>query len=227
LVGGFRLPPGTAARHKLQTNSLQVLIPSLLPLASATSIGHIDYGAHFGGALSGALAAAVLLKFWPATQRIPQLWTVAAGVSIVGALLFVISAAIAVGNFSKYSVKLIPPAEMPTNAAEGETRAAALVARYPGDPRSHLYLGLALDATKDVAGAERKLRAALASAQALSAMFEPQLELNVRGVLAAFLMDQGRANEAKEVAHSVCAAPAGEKGIESMLKILVDQHLCD
>jgi membrane associated rhomboid family serine protease len=61
-VSSFRLPPGTPARSRMQVASARVLVPSLLPVFSTSSV-HIDYGAHFGGALSGALVAAFLLKF--------------------------------------------------------------------------------------------------------------------------------------------------------------------
>jgi membrane associated rhomboid family serine protease len=101
-IGSFRVPAGTPARTKLQVNSLRTLIPSLLPLFSSNSVIHIDYGAHFGGALSGAVVAAFLLKFWPETERIPQLRKVAAATSIVGAILFVASACIVIANYPTY-----------------------------------------------------------------------------------------------------------------------------
>jgi rhomboid protease GluP len=226
-VGGFRLPAGSAARHRLQINSIQVLIPSLLPLFSASSIANIDYGAHFGGALSGAILAAILLKAWPETQALPQLRTIAAGISIIGAILFVASAGIAVGNYSKYNVTLIPQAELPKSDADIRARATDLVARYPGDPRSHLFLGEALAATgKDNAGAERELRVALTTAQGLSVMFGTQLELIIRSDLAEFLADRGRRSEAKDIARPVCSAP-GNKNIENLVQLLVDLHLCE
>jgi rhomboid protease GluP len=225
-VGAFRLAAGTQARQRLQTSSIQVLIPSLLPLFSTTAIGRIDYGAHFGGALSGAILAVLLLKAWPQAQRIPQLRTVAAGISIVGALLFVTSAGIAVGNYSKYDVVLIPQEEMPTSAADRQARGAGLAEQYPDDPRSHFYLAEALAASKDEAGAERELRVALDDAQRHSVMFRPQLEFAIRSALAGFLAEQGRQDEAKDIAHPVCSA-AGDKDIDNLLKLVVSQHLCD
>lgn len=108
LVGSFRLASGTPARSRMQINSARILIPSLFPFLSASS-QHIDYGAHFGGALSGALVAVFLLKFWPETERIPQLRKVAATVSVVGALLFVASASIVIANYSSYRAALTQP----------------------------------------------------------------------------------------------------------------------
>jgi rhomboid protease GluP len=226
-VGAFRLPAGTPARHRLQTNSMQVLIPSMLPLFSATSLGQIDYGAHFGGALSGAVLAAVLLKFWPPTQPVPQLRTLAAGISIVGAILFVGSVGIAAGNYPKYNVALIPQAEYPKNAADRQAHGAALAERYPGDPRSHLLYAWALAAGNDNAGAERELRVALTTAQGLSGVLGKPLELAIRGTLAATLAEQGRQSEAKEIAGPVCAVPVRNKDIDGILKLLASQHLCE
>lgn len=100
-VSSFRLPSGTPARSRMQINSARVLVPSLLPVFSTSSV-HIDYGAHFGGALSGAVVAAFLLKFWPETERIPQLRKVAAATSIAGTLLFVAGACIVIANYPTY-----------------------------------------------------------------------------------------------------------------------------
>lgn len=98
-VGSFRLASGSDGRVRLQVNSLRILIPSLLPLFSSTSIGHIDYGAHFGGALSGAAMAALLLKHWPQTARLPQLRPVAIGIAASGGILFAASAGIAIAKY--------------------------------------------------------------------------------------------------------------------------------
>ena len=79
-ISSFRGALASHERVRLQINSMRFLIPALFPLFSSASTEHIDYGAHAGGALSGAVLAAVLLKFWPPTERIPQLRKVAAGI---------------------------------------------------------------------------------------------------------------------------------------------------
>jgi rhomboid protease GluP len=136
-VGSFRHASGSDGRVRLQVNSLRVLIPSLLPLFSSTSISHIDYGAHFGGALSGAAMAALLLKHWPQTARLPQLRRVAIGIAAGGGILFAASAGLAIAKYSKYDLTRIPRAELPKTAADRQALAAGLTARYQGDPRSH------------------------------------------------------------------------------------------
>jgi membrane associated rhomboid family serine protease len=140
-VGSFRLAFGTPARSRMQVNSARVLVPSLIPLFSTSSV-HIDYGAHFGGALSGAVVAAFLLKSWPETERIPQLRKVAAATSGVGAILFVASACIVVVNYPKYHVAVQPlqatnPHQSPfaspqLNTSAPETQSNGLPDHGPG-----------------------------------------------------------------------------------------------
>ena len=112
-ISSFRVPAGMPARSRLQVSSMRILVPSLLPLASTTSVGHIDYGAHIGGALSGAAVAVLLLKFWPASERIPRLRKLAAGISVVGVVLFVASAGMVIGNYTARSAALKPQAVLP------------------------------------------------------------------------------------------------------------------
>jgi membrane associated rhomboid family serine protease len=107
-IGSFRPASGTAARLRMQVNSLRVLIPSLLPQFSSSSAVHIDYAAHFGGALTYALAALLLLKSWPETERLPQRRTAAAVIVVIGAILFAASVTAAAINFRKYDVAMIP-----------------------------------------------------------------------------------------------------------------------
>jgi membrane associated rhomboid family serine protease len=100
-VSSFRFASGTATRAALQLNSLRILIPSLLPFLQISSIGRIDYGAHIGGALSGAVLALLLLRNWPESARIPQLRTAAALISAIGAILFVASSGLAIANYAR------------------------------------------------------------------------------------------------------------------------------
>jgi membrane associated rhomboid family serine protease len=113
---GFHMPTGTATRIRLQISSLGVLIPSLVPLFSI-SADQMDYGAHLGGALSGTAVAGLLLISWPETERIPQLRKVAAAVSIIGAVLFVVSASNVFIRFPKYVIGA--QTLQPSGSAEG------------------------------------------------------------------------------------------------------------
>ena len=225
-VSALRLPSGTHARWMLQLNSLRILIPSLLPLFSSGSVAHIDYGAHLGGALGGAAVGGLLLTRWPETARIPQARMFAAATAIMGAVLFAASAAVAAAHFPTYDVALIPQAEVPKTVADIQARAATLAARYPDDPRAHMYLSKVLADARDYAGAERELRLALAEAQAHSQIFAPRLELSIRGLLAELLADQGRVDEAKDLAGPTCSRLAHDKNSEYIWKLLSNRHLC-
>lgn len=139
-VSSFRLDSGDPARLRMQINSARILIPSLLPLYSTSSV-HIDYGAHFGGALAGAIVAAILLAFWPKTERLPQLRKVAGAVSVAGVILFVGSAAIVAASYPAYRAALQrPPANsLPTatpslrpDPSSPETQADILQDHGPG-----------------------------------------------------------------------------------------------
>jgi rhomboid protease GluP len=224
-VASFRATAGSWTRQRLQINSMRILIPSMLPTFSSSGL-HVDYGAHVGGAISGAILAAVLLKFWPPSERIPQLRKVAVGIATAGAILFVVSAGFAVANYERYDIVLIPPAEFPKTEADRRARAADLAARYPNDPRSHLFLGQTLAIAKDTVGAEREFRLALATVQAHD-VFGPQMELAVRDVLASYLAQEGKSDEAKDIARPTCTAASGNPTIDKLRKDLADKHLCD
>jgi rhomboid protease GluP len=225
-VCSFRLTSGTHTRLLLQLNSLRILIPSLLPLFSSASVAHIDYGAHLGGALSGVAVGVLLLRRWPETARIPQARTLAFGAAVIGVVLFAASAGAAIARYPRYDIALIPQTEVPKTAADVQAHGAALAARYPDDPRSHVYLSQGLAAAKDYAGAERELRLALAETQAHSVIFVPRLELAIRSMLVALLVDQGRLDEAKDLAGPLCTMPVDDKGSEHIRSLLNDKHLC-
>ena len=222
----FRLPKGSTGRQRLQVDSARVLIPSMLPMLSTVSGMHVDYGAHVGGAIGGAVMGAIMLAAWSGTERVPRLRPVAAGLSAIGALLLLVSTGIAAETYPKYNVSLIPQAQLPTDASGRRTRAAELIRQYPGDPRAHLFLAEALMVSGDKAGAEPEARKALDLAHAEVSLLGIQMEYAARGSLAALLSDEGKRDEAKEIARPFCEAPQ-EKRLEAMRKLLTAQKICD
>lgn len=58
-----------AERSALQINAARFLVPSLLPMATTRTGDHIDFAAHFGGAIGGALVALALLPELKAQLR--------------------------------------------------------------------------------------------------------------------------------------------------------------
>src|SRR5262249_1389580 len=68
-VCSFRYPSG-AGRTQIQMAMMQVLIPALIPIATTRTGGHIDFGAHLGGALTGLILGFAMLKTWkPESER--------------------------------------------------------------------------------------------------------------------------------------------------------------
>jgi rhomboid protease GluP len=218
-VACLRLPK-SPQRVGMQVGLAQVLVPSLLPLAfgHGTGLGdagslHIDYGAHVGGALTGVVAGFALLRVWPTGQSLPRLRALAAAIVLAGAA-GAVSAGIGVArHYDDYAVaeKLIPPDQIPRSAEEERRHARDLLARYPHDPRAHaMVASLLLEEPRDLAGAIRELRAALAE-EGLLARFDPSLSLRIQTTLALVLAEDGRPDEARAAAAPACAAPGPDK----------------
>ncbi|QKD02028.1 rhomboid family intramembrane serine protease [Mesorhizobium loti] len=78
----------SAQRSLMQVRAISILVPSVLPFLSASDKGlRIDYSAHIGGAIVGAVLALALMSFWSRDQVRP-LYTRAAGV-VAGAFALV------------------------------------------------------------------------------------------------------------------------------------------
>src|SRR6266567_1131298 len=66
-VCSFRFQAG-GERMQIQMGLLQVLIPSLIPIAVSRTGGHIDFAAHIGGAVTGVAIGLAMLKTWRDTS---------------------------------------------------------------------------------------------------------------------------------------------------------------
>lgn len=231
LMLSFRLPEGSQARTRLQYRAARVLIPSLLPLLTTPSGGQIDYGAHFGGAISGALVALFLLKSWPGTSSLPRFRGVAATIAAVGLLVTGASVVMAAANYPAYKAifSLIPANEVPKTQQEilDRDRATRLLARYPQDPRTHLYMGEVLFMAADHSGAEKELRIGLEQAEKLRSLLKRQLGDHIRVTLAQVLIADNRREEARDIARSLCQTPPETTLDPETQRILAANHLCD
>jgi membrane associated rhomboid family serine protease len=226
-VASFRLPAGTKSRWRIQTGAARLLVPALLPLA-ASGGAHIDYGAHLGGTLSGALAAFLMLREWSDKERLPGLRHIALGAGVVGMVALLAASTAIVAGYPRYQTLtgLIPESDYPKDQAEGEAHAADLVARYPQDPRAHFYRGAALAKARDYEAAEQELRIAVDEADDLHFYFDPHLPNAMRALLVGVLLEEGRDAAAKAAAQPLCAAPPETAPPDSLKQMLVDQHLC-
>lgn len=210
IAASFRLP--VRDRAPVMVSMAQMLIPSLIPLATHRSGGGIDYGAHLGGAIAGALAGVVLLRAWPKRARGPQGARAALAVSALAVALYGLGIAKVAGGYAGYAAaataELIPNEALPTL---DRADAGALLARYPRDPRARWLAADKAAREGDLSAAEDHLRKGLAEETLFRVYFpDRKMEARMRAALAELLAFQGRRAEAEEVARPACDAGAPE-----------------
>jgi rhomboid protease GluP len=213
-------------RTRLQMNAVYVLIPSLLPLTSAAKGAKIDYAAHFGGAVVGALIGAFLLTQWRRDEMHPRLASVAAAIAIAGLATFGVSGVMAQRSYAVYelSAALAPAGVIPTTEDGARRQSADLVTRYPRDPRIQLLHAVTLIRARDNAGAERALRTALAKENLWRrAITGGDLSERIHIVLAALLLESGKRDEAREIARPACKPETPQQ----LRAVLDQQKLCE
>jgi rhomboid protease GluP len=197
-------------RVSLQRRAIQILIPSLLPLASAASATtKVDYGAHIGGAIAGAIAAFFLLMFWRTSDPHPRFRPVAIAVIAIGALGMLAGGVAAPMKFRFWTAvaHLIPPDRVPKKDSDiNEASARWALEKYPDDPRSHFYEAIVLIRQNELTGAERELRATLSDQFVMKEVLTPAFNTYVQGMLALVLSDEQRPVEAKQAAAPACQA---------------------
>jgi rhomboid protease GluP len=196
----FHLPNGPR-RTGMQIPLLRVLIPSMLPLAAST--GHkVDFGAHLGGALTGAAMGLALLPVWSSDSPNPPGRRTAAAIALLGSAAFAMAFIPIHKTFGKYQLaaQLMPADQSPQTNTERKAKSKELIARYPHDPRSHIYRALALADEKDLPAAEAELRSALNELNLMQSLFEPSLRDMVNSYLATVIALQGRVEEARQLA---------------------------
>jgi rhomboid protease GluP len=218
-------------RVQLQSVALQVLVPSLIPIATSATGQHVDFGAHLGGALGGALIGLILLGNWRETERLPRLRWLAGAIAVAGLAAAVATAWLTANAFVKTRHELdvlgmlMPNSQLPRSEAEWKAQAESLASRYPHDPRPRLFRGVTMLDAGDFAGAERELRTGLADLGALKDVLPPQVETLVRTNLAIALNSDKQSAEAKTIAAPVCRIDTAES--RSMRTRLKRIGLCD
>src|SRR6266704_2869316 len=180
-VCSFRFQAG-GERMQIQMGLLQVLIPSLIPIAVSRTGGHIDFAAHIGGAVTGV---AIGLAVVPLREHY--------------------------GSYVLETF-LIPNDQLPKSGEDAKSRSADLVARYPRDPRARFLRASALLEESNPAAAEQELRMGLKEEQILRTKFSPDLESRMRTTLALVLVGRGQTAEAKAIAQPVCGAAGSVRG---------------
>lgn len=221
LAISFHLPPGPD-RAKLRGWAIYILIPSLLPFATRSGI-QVDYAAHFGGAIAGAVVGFVLLRLWPRAEIWPRFRQAAFVVCSGGALLALACFVPLALNYSRYTlVRLLAPNHQFAGSEQDPRTVAAAVTRdFPRDPRGHLLQARVFITSGNLDGAERELRTGLSEQDILKSALEPVTEASLRMLLAAVLYDKRQFDEAKAIGKPACtmASTPQVRGVLDKLKL--------
>lgn len=219
-----RVPRGPE-RTQLQILSMQLLIPSLIPLGMSRTGGEIDFAAHVGGALAGGAVGLLLARAWARKEPVPPATAPVGAVGVLAAVALVVGMGFASQSRQDFALELelIPAEALPETHEAGMAQAKDLVARYPRDPRAHLFQALVLMDANDLPGAEQELRTALSEPRILERFFKGSaLSLMLHEELGRVLVAQGRKDEARALVKSFCVA--GEDG--QLPSGLVELGLC-
>jgi rhomboid protease GluP len=205
LVMSTKMPYGPE-KTAIQQGMTQMLVPALLPVVSRTMSGAtIDYGAHIGGAVTGALVSAALFGLWKDRSALP-VPMLARAIAVAGVVALAFGFTKAPPLYAEFGLvgHLIPNEQMPKDTADGAKRSEALVAKYPRDPRSHWLRAIAYESRGDLAKAKDELKQSLTEEQILRKFFKPDLEIELRAALARLLLDERNPAEARSVVRPVC-----------------------
>jgi rhomboid protease GluP len=174
----------------------------------------------------------VLLQVvWQRGEPQPAFGNIAAAVGATGFLIALLSFFLAAqpGNAAVAAAAasgLIPEDQLPRALDLGSDGARALLARYPHDPRAHLFRGVSfLKDDRDLADAEEQFRQALATKNLLSAQLSPDFEKTVTLLLALTIAYENRPGEARALGNPLC--DYAEMGLRSLYADLRDKQICD
>lgn len=178
------------------------LFPAMIPAVTSSGAA-LDVNAHLGGCLAGAALAFILLIFWQEEDEHPPGRSLAAFIAGLWVALTVWAFWASTHTYVRYAkdgFNYIPPSEMPRDALSGSY---ALVEKYPGDPRAHLYRGLYFLHQYNLASAEPYFRKAIKLGETSPVMTEPFRDWSV-ALLAASVRFQRRMDEAEILATPLC-----------------------
>lgn len=212
---------------KMRRTALAFGVPALLPMFFDVHNG-VDYAAHLGGAITGAVIAIILCQCWPGDERRPRGSFVILLVPVAYFSLATIGIGYAARDFRTYRSTgeeshsaLMSDSDLPKAFKLGEAESASLVARFPNDPRAHLLRGVSLASASRFGAAEYEFRTALDRFKVNEGL--PGHDLTV-ALLAFDLAAEARKIDAHEVAAPLCALASRPSDIETLL---TKSHVCD
>jgi rhomboid protease GluP len=227
LISSFRMLPGPT-RWLVQANFVATVLTSIIPQAASGGTMRIDYGAHIGGALVGAVCGLVLLCSWSVAARRPRFQAAAQGIGVAGVMLaFTASVAVA-ARYPDYVAQSpwIPSGLVPQSFAEMDLHGAHLVARYPHDPRAHLYYGISLARAHDYGTAEQEFETSLQETEQGGVSFGRRFDNTLWGMVAVVAADQGQWARTRDVAQTACEARGCDRPAAELMELLRRARLC-
>ena len=180
-------------------------VPALLPLVFGAS-GGTDYFAHLGGALAGGALAFALGSLWSQESRRPAHVALAVKIALGALAASLVSTGFAAAQYSSHAARAaeqLPMAAVPADLGKIDAKAFDLYARYPKDPRAHLFRAVYQMRSERLDAAEHELRTAMQLAERGGFEVQPVGKL-AKVYLALVLGHEGRRSEARELAREGC-----------------------
>ncbi|MDR3509802.1 MAG: rhomboid family intramembrane serine protease [Caulobacteraceae bacterium] len=211
------------------------VIPTPIGLAH-----HINYSAHIGGALAGVAFGLLLLGPIPDMLEDGAARKVAGAVGAAIMVLTMAAFSFAAAGYPAFAARnaaLIPDGELAKLAsvkhklsddelAARDIKTQELLARFPTDPRVHMFRAEALLRSREVFLAEQELRVALAQKDVMARDLPPMTEPMITAMLALVLRAQGRIDEAQSVSQALCARPEADPTIVKLKAALRGGGVC-
>ncbi len=223
----FRIP-NSRAKMRSQWVTLVLLVLDTYPLFSGGG-GHVDYGAHVGGAAFGLVVGILLLAGWRDSETLPPFRLEAAALAVAGVIGFASTGYAVVQNYPQYAPlagQLLPVAQIPHTTKDMMAKARQLSAKYPNDPLLRMMSAQVKTAKGDYQGAEEDLRAGIKLDKGMVAIAYPTLDASIRAVYALLLHQEGRTPEAFKLAGPVCAGQGFDAVGPGLLGELRKADLC-
>ncbi len=218
--------PTSRARLFTQGRAIVMVILSVVPSAVHPQGISVSYTSHIGGAIAGLIVILIIAACWRDGEDLPRCRWFAGGISVIAFAVMALGIRGTIANYSAFWVagSMIPNAALPRTEAEQNDLAPTLLARYPSDPRSHMFMARSLQIRRDKIGAEREYRAAFALIQTHPERFGQPFGDTVRAMLAQAMNDNGQHGAARDVAQALCTGPSMDTRQIATLKRL---KLCD
>jgi rhomboid protease GluP len=195
-------------RGRMRFWAMRIMIPALLPLGGDSSAHSltIDYSAHAGGAIAGALMGLLINAVWPEGEPKPVMRLPAETFAMASAAVTAVAFLMVAVHFPAYqaiSATLASDSEIPRNTDKAMEAGQDLVYQHPQDPRGHLFRALSYDRAGMHGAAEEELQTGLSETTQLEVL-GPKLGAYIRLVLVGVLIEEGRYDDAKTAAAPIC-----------------------